>query len=93
MVLQGGIEGTFLAAAGSDKKMDLGEFTRACASMGMVLDVAEALAAFDAIDIDHNDFVSFEEFQKFAQEVCLLARYNGHIVWSSEQNRSFSKLH
>ena len=48
---QGGIEGTFLSAAGADKKMDL----------GMPLDVERALAEFDVIDTDCNDFVTFEE--------------------------------
>ena len=58
-----------MAAAGADKKMDLGEFIRACTSMGMGIDVKEALAQFDAIDVDCNDFVTFDEFQKFAEEV------------------------
>ena len=49
--------------------MDLGEFIRACTSMGMEIDVERALAQFDAIDTDCNDFVTFDEFQKFAEEV------------------------
>ena len=67
---QGGIEGTFLAAAGADKQMDLGEFIRACEALDMPLDVERALAEFDAIDTDCNDFVTFEEFEKFVEAVC-----------------------
>ena len=60
------------AAAGVDRRMDLGEFTRACESLGLAsLDVDGVLKAFDAIDIDDTGYISFQQFQDFvlAEEV------------------------
>ena len=54
------------AAAGVDRGMDLGEFTRACESLGLAsLDVSGALKAFDAIDIDDRGYITFQQFQDF----------------------------
>ena len=54
------------AAAGVDRRMDLGEFTRACESLGLAsLDVSGALKAFDAIDIDDRGYITFQQFQDF----------------------------
>lgn len=54
------------AAAGVDRRMDLGEFTRACESLGFAsLDVEGALKAFDTIDVDDTGYISFQQFQDF----------------------------
>ena len=65
-VLERQQEAVFDASAGVDRRMDLGEFTRACESLGFAsLDVKGALNAFDAIDVDDIGYISFEKFQAF----------------------------
>ena len=51
--------------AGDDKKLDLGEFTRVCEKLGMVMDVDGTVAAFDAIDVDDSGVISRDEFSDF----------------------------
>ena len=47
--------------------MDVGEFTRACAKLGISMDVTNALGVFDGFDVDDNGYITFEEFKNFAE--------------------------
>ena len=47
--------------------MDLGEFTRACARLGIEMDVHNALGVFDGFDPDDNGYINYDEFKAFAE--------------------------
>ena len=47
--------------------MDLGEFTRACAKLGIEMDVHNALGVFDGFDPDDNGYINYDEFKAFAE--------------------------
>ena len=59
--------------ASGDRRLDLGEFTRGCAALGVDIPASEIVAEFDRVDANGGGLVLFDEFAAFAGERCVVS--------------------